>query len=256
MIVASNNGHCGCVAAGDDCTATWAYSWQFRNPVTPSPTPSPTLAPTSWYLWSESKICANQRWYPNAYAYAGGVGGTSPGGGLTKEQALESLPYCVNALAQDSTCSMEWMIVASNNGHCGCVEAGDDCSATRDHTWQFRNSDPPTSSPTPAPPMCTYDIDISRSDHGNGVWNTVTVESFDGDSFSFSGCSTEGVGQMCVIDYGVAAGVRTLVNSKGAIKGYGVCCNAVTNAVVSTRKNCLAPTPAPTPSPTPAPTPS
>eukprot|EP00931_Biecheleriopsis_adriatica_P020339 TRINITY_DN13626_c0_g1_i2.p1 TRINITY_DN13626_c0_g1~~TRINITY_DN13626_c0_g1_i2.p1 ORF type:complete len:2325 (-),score=316.51 TRINITY_DN13626_c0_g1_i2:28-7002(-) len=86
--------------------------------------------------------------------------------------------------------------------------------------------------------VCTYEILWSRSDHAGINLGPITVTGSDGDSFSFSGCTTQGSeGQKC-LTYGIQSGVRTLINSHGKIVGTGVCCNDVTNTVVSTTKNC------------------
>ena len=87
-------------------------------------------------------FCRNGRWFPNAYAYKAinGVaqGGTEPGGGLTAGEAIASVAFCAAALAKDKSCSTEFVGVASNNGHCWCVKAGDKCTRTVGYQWQFQ----------------------------------------------------------------------------------------------------------------------
>ena len=90
----------------------------------------------------KSLMCANGRWFPDAYAYKAknGVaqGGTSAGGTLSPAEALASIPFCVAAMAKDETCSKEFVGVAYNNGQCYCVKTGDKCTKTKAHTWQFQ----------------------------------------------------------------------------------------------------------------------
>ena len=62
--------------------------------------------------------CSNGNWHPGSYASA-----------PYEDNFLE----CQAMLANDPACSTEWFAVSGNaaggNGHCQCVEAGDDCSS-------------------------------------------------------------------------------------------------------------------------------
>ena len=97
-----------------------------------------TQAPASYDLWSNSQMCSGGKWQPNAYAYAAGGGGSSPGTRMTEEQAIATgIDYCAGALAGDSSCSKEWIAVAHNNGHCWCV-TDPTCSAKKDSGGRFQ----------------------------------------------------------------------------------------------------------------------
>ena len=83
-----------------------------------------------WIPKSDKKICTG-RWFPNAYAYkpVDGLprGGTTWGGSLSADDALVSLPFCVDALAKDSNCDSNVIVISQTNGHCRCVYTGDQC---------------------------------------------------------------------------------------------------------------------------------
>jgi len=80
-----------------------------------------------------------------------------------------------------------------------------------------------------------YEIDLYRSD-GNNFSNTVTVKGKEGETFKVEGCSaTLEAGVWCQNTYGIANGVRTVVDSSGKIVGTGVCCNGVQNTIVDVR---------------------
>jgi hypothetical protein len=83
-------------------------------------------------------MCKNGRWYPNTYAKADGHGQSTPASQLTEEQSAIAVNFCVAALAQDVSCSKEYIGVAWNNGNCWCVNAGDNCAVTKDHYWQYK----------------------------------------------------------------------------------------------------------------------
>jgi hypothetical protein len=109
-----------------------------------SKTSAPALASahvqggSSYALWSKTKMCKNGRWYPNTYAKADGHGQSTPASQLTEEQSAIAVNFCVAALAQDVSCSKEYIGVAWNNGNCWCVNAGDNCAVTKDHYWQYK----------------------------------------------------------------------------------------------------------------------
>ena len=99
--------------------------------------------PNPWSRkFTDEQMCTNGKWYPSAYAYkpdADGKpkGGTTPGPQISSEDALASLPYCVEALKNDPNCEPSLIGVADNNGHCWCVTKGDKCTETYKHQWQF-----------------------------------------------------------------------------------------------------------------------
>eukprot|EP00937_MAST-01D_sp_MAST-1D-sp2_P001759 g1759.t1 len=86
-------------------------------------------------------MCANGRWFPNAYVHPGRDAAVRmPGRSLALAEAKIGLAACVQALAADPTCSAEYVGVAENNGHCWCVDAGDPCAETFEHSYQFRHA--------------------------------------------------------------------------------------------------------------------
>ena len=103
---------------------------------------APNFPPAKEYWKQMDATCANGRWVPGVYAYKAinGVaqGGTKPGGALTAAEALSSVAFCAAALAKDKSCSTEFVGVASNNGHCWCVKAGDKCTQTKGYQYQFQ----------------------------------------------------------------------------------------------------------------------
>lgn len=104
---------------------------------------------------------------------------------------------------------------------------------------------------------CQWNVSISRSDQSaSRVWKSYVIEARHDETFRFDGCSSAGpMGQTCAHmpkpNGPVVSGARTLIVSNGTVVGEGVCCNAVSDAVVSaTRLSCSNPTPTP---PAPAP---
>lgn len=87
---------------------------------------------------------------------------------------------------------------------------------------------------------CDYTIGFSRSDHGaNNEYHTVMLPGDPGDSFRFSGCSSQYKhGKMCVRRYGVRRGARLIRNQRDVVVAEGNCCNDVQNRITSVRKNC------------------
>lgn len=88
--------------------------------------------------------------------------------------------------------------------------------------------------------ICSWSLDISRSDQGTDVWKKLNVSGPSDDVFVFSGCTISGSeGKRCADQLGVKSGVRTLKNKAGDIVGTGVCCNSVTNRVIrAVRGSC------------------
>lgn len=82
---------------------------------------------------------------------------------------------------------------------------------------------------------CTWEVNVSRSDEGRQkVWKTYHVPHQGWDErYRFSGCSPEGGGQ-CQQE-GAPNGIRLLVSRENHPVGEGVCCDEVTNEVVSER---------------------
>ena len=116
---------------------------------------------------------------------------------------------------------------------------------------------PPSAGAGPSGPYqdCTWNVSLSRSDT-KGIWKSIQVHADAQDSFRFSGCSPTGaMGSACAdgkaAGYKIAAGAHVLVSSNGTALGEGVCCNGVSNGVVSAAKLSCAPAPPPAP-PSPA----
>merc|ERR1711865_18036 len=90
---------------------------------------------------------------------------------------------------------------------------------------------------------CTYTVGISKSDVGSNEAMSVKFQDEKGETFSFDGCSPtnfDGSASTCIAYYGIKAGGRKLVNSKGKHVGDGNCCNGVQNKVVRTVAKCSA----------------
>eukprot|EP00039_Didymoeca_costata_P032638 m.38652 g.38652 ORF g.38652 m.38652 type:complete len:749 (+) comp9460_c0_seq1:108-2354(+) len=84
---------------------------------------------------------------------------------------------------------------------------------------------------------CTYNVTISRSDKPGVSWQSLIIEGQSSNAaFKFSGCETSGtMGNECVHSYGVPEGAHALVNEDGVVVGEGVCCNGVSDSVISTQ---------------------
>lgn len=93
-----------------------------------------------------------------------------------------------------------------------------------------------TVSTTLPPQLCTYEVNVSRSDTDyHAVWRSyqITGQGFD-EQFVFVTCTTEGAeGQNCT-GQGVQNGVRVLTNRDGVGVQFGSCCFNVTNQVLTT----------------------
>ncbi|CAE6950153.1 melC2, partial [Symbiodinium sp. CCMP2456] len=79
-------------------------------------------------------------------------------------------------------------------------------------------------------------VNVSRSDEGREkVWKTYHVPHQGwNERYRFSGCSPEGGGGQCQQE-GAPNGIRLLVSRENHPVGEGVCCDEVTNEVISER---------------------
>jgi hypothetical protein len=86
-------------------------------------------------------------------------------------------------------------------------------------------------------------VDVDRSDQSGKVFRTINVSHAPwDDKFRFDGCAATGAeGQRCAKDLKVPKGVRILKDANDDVVGTGVCCNSVSDRVLSaTRTNCTA----------------
>ncbi|CAE7696859.1 unnamed protein product [Symbiodinium necroappetens] len=118
------------------------------------------------------------------------------------------------------------------------VGSGVCCNWVTNHILQVSSDCGPT---VVEPPVCTYTVEVERSDQpGTGNFN-LKVAGPPGDSFTFDGtCSADPevpLASLC-LGFNVAAGVRILKNSANESVQSGTCCNTVQNSVVSVTDDC------------------
>lgn len=86
--------------------------------------------------------------------------------------------------------------------------------------------------------FCSWTVRWTRSDMPGQVSVLSGIPGPANDSFAFEGCSATWGGAASCVKEGVAAGARTLRNRAGEIVALGVCCNGVTDSVLSVNRTC------------------
>ena len=84
------------------------------------------------------KMCSG-KWFSNAdgqammaYKPLGGKtpnGGTQLGVAISQADASISVAWCAEQMKDDTACSLQFVGVAHNNGHCWCAKEGGDCKS-------------------------------------------------------------------------------------------------------------------------------
>ncbi|CAJ1355180.1 unnamed protein product [Effrenium voratum] len=103
------------------------------------------------------------------------------------------------------------------------------------------NGGPGTTVTTTTAQLCTYEVEISKSEDPKAVWKNLTVEKQSwGEVFRFQGCDkSELAAASTCVSAGVSNGVRLLKNRHGQAVGTGSCCGSETNQVLkSTPVKC------------------